>query len=198
MAALPQVHRPDLFNENTKWFDYKRISLDKAYRDVAISGDWAEFGVFKGDCAKLMLSALPEGSSLLLFDSFEGLQEDWTTAWKKGAFALSEKSIPVFADPRVRMIKGYFSDTLPGYFTPLAPRLSFIHMDADLYSSTWDVLRHCNDAIVPGTIILFDEYVMWGKDEEHRALIDWANEFGREFKYLWRTQWVQVAVRITR
>jgi macrocin-O-methyltransferase TylF-like protien len=196
MASIPEVHKADLFNVNRKWFDYKRISLDKVLADILISGDWAEFGVYKGDCAKLMLKELPTRSALHLFDSFEGLPEDWVGNWKKGSFAMPAESIPVFTDTRVKVVRGFFKDSLPGYFSSSAAPLAFIHMDADLYSSTWDVLRNCNHVIVPGTVILFDEYVMFGKDDEHRAFVEWTREFGREFKYLWRTRWVQVAVRI--
>ncbi len=45
-------------------------------------------------------------------------------------------------------------------------------------------------------MILFDAYVVDRKDDEHRAVIEWAAEFKRELVYLWRTKWVQVAVRI--
>ena len=86
------------------------------FGDAVLSGDWAEFGVFKGACANLMLEALPAGSTLHLFDSFEGLPEDWVGSWKKGSFAMPPESIPVFSDPRVKMVRGFFKDSLPGYF----------------------------------------------------------------------------------
>jgi len=198
MDSLIEVSKPSLFKEATKWFDYKGISLEKVRSDVIGSGDWAEFGVFTGDCAKVILSQLPKDVKLYLIDSFEGVPEDWLGDWKKGTFALEEKDIPVFADPRVKTVKGFFKDSLPGYFSPSAAPLAYVHMDADLYSSTWDVLRHCNHVIAPGIIILFDEYLMYGTDDEHRALVEWAEEFAREFIYLWCTQWVQVAIRITK
>lgn len=197
MESIPEVHRADLFKGKTKHFDYKRISLDMAFRDITIRGDWAEFGVYMGDCARLMHKSLPASSSLHLFDSFDGLPEDWIGKWGKGAFAIEEASIPAFSDSRVKVVRGLFADSLPRYFGPNADPLAFIHMDADLYTSTLDALQLCNSLIVPGTVILFDEYVMDERDDEHHALIKWASERDRQFTYLWRTKWVQVAIRIT-
>ncbi len=201
MATLPRVHIPELYVESERWFSYKRISLRRVFEDVKIPGHWAEFGVFKGDCARIMLDALPQNSSLFLFDSFEGLPEDWGGKWKRGHFGLGEGEEPVFANPNVVCVKGWFKDTLPEYFKN-DQILSLIHMDADLYSSTWDVLRNINHVIVPGTVILFDEYIMSTKagysEDEHRAFTEWVEQSGRKFEYLWRTKWVQVAVRITK
>jgi hypothetical protein len=75
--------------------------------------------------------------------------------------------------------------------------LAFLHMDADLYSSTVEVLFPANHLIVPGTILLFDEYVMRENEDEHRALLDWAEKFGRTFDYLWRSDGPQVCIRVT-
>ena len=77
-----------------------------------------------------------------------------------------------------------------------------MHIDCDLYSSTIDCLFGLNDFIVPGTVLLFDEYMMLNNGEsddgEHRALVEWMEKFDRQVEYLWRTNWVQVAARVTR
>jgi predicted O-methyltransferase YrrM len=133
---------------------------------------------------------------LHLFDSFEGLPEDWVGHWKKGHFDLKGK-VPKFDPKRTRVYKGWFSDTVPRFARTLERPVAFIHMDADLYQSTMDVLEPMNEKIAPGTIILFDEYIMKGQDDEHRALWDWADKYGRKFEYLWRTKHLQVAVKVT-
>jgi hypothetical protein len=71
-------------------------------------------------------------------------------------------------------------------------------MDADLYGSTMDVFNGLNEFISPGTIILFNEYVMKQSEDEHRALLDWSQQHRREFQYLWRSESVQVAIRVTK
>lgn len=76
-----------------------------------------------------------------------------------------------------------------------------VHADADLYSSTPEALEGLNEHIVPGTVIVFDEYMIragdHAADDEHRALLDWCRACGRKFEYLWKTRWAQVGVRVT-
>ena len=200
MAGLKRVHDTARSDELPRFLAFKRISLDKVRSEIRIAGDFAEFGVWKGRCARWILEFLPEDSKLHLFDSFEGLPEHWVGHFSKGHFAVYKQRSPRFDDPRVRVVKGWFSESLPGYFDGGKP-LAFMHMDADLYSSTMDVFRNTNDVIVPGTVILFDEYVLPNKgqtsEDEHRALMDYCAEYRRQFVYLWRTQHSQVAIRIT-
>jgi hypothetical protein len=35
-------------------------------------------------------------------------------------------------------------------------------------------------------------------DDEHRAFVDWVDKFDRGFDYLWRSDGLQVCVRITK
>ena len=97
---------------------------------------------------------------------------------------------------------GWFSDTIAGVAGRLDAPLALLHADADLYGSTLEALEGLDARIAPGTVILFDEYFMQVgddfRDDEHRALLDWCARRGRDFEYLWKSEWVQVAVRVTR
>lgn len=201
VQALPVVHYDWMFNESEKWYSYKYISVYEAVRHISFIGDIAEFGVAKGETARFILSLVRNFHECRLFDSFEGLPEAWEgTNYKKGAFAVSPHSIPVFKDARVHVVKGWFSNTVKSAYAERTVPLSFIHMDADLYSSTMDAFHAINHLIVPGTVLLFDEYLLKtrGKiaDDEHRALNDWCSIYGREVEYLFRTKWAQVACRV--
>ncbi len=125
-----------------------------------------------------------------------------TTCLLSTAFALSPADIPVFDSNRATLINGWFSETLPIWAAIQDRSLSFIHIDCDLYESTKDVLFNLNSLIVPGTLILFDEYLIRYKGayvtDEHRALLDFSASFDRSFEYLWRTKWAQVAIRIVK
>lgn len=169
------------------------FSIDAAVKHVRF-GDWAEFGVWKGSTAQVMLSHLPSAYRLYLFDSYEGLHRDWS-GLPAGSFKLKEP--PQFNDPRVVMVNGLFEDTVPD--TLADKNLGFLHIDCDLYESTIDVLYSLPPLEV-GTIILFDEYVhnLGNKpvDDEHRAFTKWIADTEYEFKYLWRTPWTQVCVEI--
>ena len=171
-----------------------------AVGEVGMEGDYAQFGVYRGRTARMIAALTSKGRKLHLFDSFEGLPEDWVATKKAGHFSLAPDEIPEF-DPKVAVIhKGWFNETVPTFVIDRKAPLAFIHLDADLYSSTVDVLFNANSIIARDTIILFDEYAIerWETDDEHRALTDWVDKFGRGFDYLWRSQTVQVCVRITK
>lgn len=167
-----------------------------ALTEVTLAGDFAQFGVFKGGTARKIEAAMSGPRKLHLFDSFEGLPENWTRKKQAGAFRLAPEDIPVFDSERVAMHKGWFKDTVPVWAKQRQEPLAFIHMDADLYSSTVDVLFNIDRLIAAETIILFDEYVMGKTDDEHRALLDWARQFNRRYTYLWRDEGPRVCIRV--
>jgi hypothetical protein len=158
-----------------------------------------EFGVAKGHTAHLMLDLLPQSAKLHLFDFFAGLPNDWIGPFKQGHFALDEASIAAFDDPRVVLNRGLFLETVPGYFNERSP-LSFVHIDCDLYESTWQVLDGITPALQPGTIIVLDDYFFTSEGEtstdEHRTFLDWTRVTGVRCRYLWKTTWCQVAVEV--
>src|SRR5262245_6901024 len=140
---------------------------------------YLEFGVFQGATLRHWTNLLRHPESLLHgFDSFEGLPEHWGPV-EKNYFKLKEP--PRFDDPRVRLIKGWFSDTLPGYLREFkAPDSLVVHLDADLYSSTIFVLRELRPFFRPGTILIFDEF--FDRNHELKAFTEFLEEapFGIE------------------
>lgn len=189
MRAL-RVH-PDADSEHPRG-DAVRAALG----EVAIGGDFAQFGVYRGKTARIIEKLMEGDRKLHLFDSFEGLPEDWMKRKPAGTFKIEQDEIPVFSSPRVVMHKGWFKDTVPVWARETATPLAFLHLDADLYSSTVDALFNADHLIPKGSILLFDEYVSGGDDQEHRALVDWAAKFNRQYELLWRSSGVQVCVRV--
>lgn len=189
MKQLRKIHVPAF---DTPW----REAVYQAIGEVRLEGHYAQFGVYRGRTAQIIAALTGGGRKLHLFDSFEGLPEDWTDTKKAGHFSLEPDEIPKF-DPKVTVIhKGWFKDTVPVFVRKKNRPLAFIHMDADLYSSTVDVLFNANEIIATDTIILFDEYASRTWDDEHRAFVDWVKKFDRDFDYLWRSSGLQVCVRI--
>jgi hypothetical protein len=188
---LRRIHVPAL--------DGPRLeAVYSAIGEIELEGDFAQFGVYRGRTAQVIAALTSGRRKLHLFDSFEGLPEDWTESKKAGHFRLEPDDIPRF-DPKVTVVhKGWFKDTVPVFARERKEPLAFIHMDADLYSSTVDVLHNGNDIIAKDTIILFDEYASRKMDDEHRAFVDWVDKFDRGFDYLWRSDGLQVCVRITK
>jgi hypothetical protein len=193
MKELRKIHIPALGAARMQ-------AVYAAIGEVTLEGDYAQFGVWRGRTARIIAALTSKGRKLHLFDSFEGLPEDWIASKKAGHFSLSPDEIPSF-DPKVAVVhKGWFKDTIPPFVADMKKPLAFLHMDADLYSSTVDVLFNADRIIARDTILLFDEYAVPKSeaDDEHRAFMDWVDKFGRGFDYLWRSEAIQVCVRITK
>ena len=198
---ITKRHLPSLFSEKDKYKAYKNISIHQVLADISFRGDWFQFGVYKGQTARILESFILSDQKLHLFDSFEGLPEAWSdTTFDKGHFKLNQANIPRFNPARTVIHKGWFSDTLPDFVASYTNPIPFIHFDADLYSSTMTVLEAMDHLIVPGTVLLFDEFFLPSpkgvSDEECRALTDWSDKKGRLYQILWRTEWAQCAVKI--
>src|SRR6202030_3461768 len=80
-------------------------------------------------------------------------------------------------DPRVQFVTGWFQDSLPRFLQTFEPqRPLVIHLDADLYSSTLFVLTSLAPHLVPGTVLVFDEFSSTSTSE-FRAFMDYASAF---------------------
>lgn len=180
----------NFYNEN------RTESLRAALKEVPRKGDFLEFGVYTGGTATEILKKVPNRSKLHLFDSFEGLPEDWTFKCLAGAFKLEEENIPTFKSKKVKIHKGWFEDTV-GTFSKAESTLAFVHIDCDLYSSTKTVLDAIGSRIRKGTIVLFDEYMGYAgwEDHEHKAFTEFIESTGKEFEYVHKSNYSQLCVR---
>lgn len=162
--------------------------------------DYLEFGVYKGDSIQSWTNLNTSLISRFFgFDSFEGLPEEWKTfssTFKIGTFDTGGK-IPELADTRVSFIKGYFQDTLPIFLDGFNIKNKLVlHLDADLYSSTLYVLTKMDRYIVPGTILIFDEFC--SVDSEFRAFIDYVSSYRRNYEVIGYADYTynQMAIKI--
>mgnify|MGYP001827346208 CR=1 FL=1 len=119
--------------------DNRRFAMDKAIKTGLPDGLFIELGVAAGNGCRLFGKMLRGTDKIVTgFDSFEGLQEDWTGV-QSGRTAGSFNQDGVFpkVPDNVTLVKGWVQDTLPGYLkqTGTAP-FSFIHMDMDTYTPT--------------------------------------------------------------
>jgi len=146
-----------------------------------------EFGVYKGGTIKQLRESLPEEYSLYGFDSFQGLPEHWTGTDTRPEQFSTGGVVPNV--PGVTFYKGWFTDTLPDYI-PIAEPIALLHVDCDLYSSTVTVLETLKDFILPGTVIVFDEWyynhrdVEANRQHEQKAFYEWVDKFGIQYQIL--------------
>jgi len=180
-AALDSAHHYETHFLTCPAFDSDLSLLSTALELARPNGLFLEFGVASGRTINHMALNAPQ-IHFYGFDSFEGLPEAWRSGFDRGVFAQSR--LPV-VPPNVTLIKGWFEDTLPGFLhdRPQLP-LSLLHIDCDLYSSTKTIFANLRDRIVPGTVIVFDEY--WNypgwRDHEFRAFEELLAETGLRAK----------------
>jgi len=114
---------------------------------------WLEFGVASGKTINY-ISQFTDGM-VYGFDSFEGLPEKWRDGFDKGAFNRNGQLPHV--NRNVELVKGWFNETLLDFIKKHDKKVSFIHMDADLYSSTKYIFDTLKNYIDENCVIVFDE-----------------------------------------
>lgn len=165
----------------------RKYCLKQAVDRLGTSGLVAEFGVWKGSGVNLFARQLEgTGATVWGFDSFEGLEEDWTghaRGGQAGRFTL--KGILPDVDPSVRLVKGWVQDTVPNWLVENADRpVVFAHLDLDTYSPTRFVLEALRPRLVVGSVLLFDElygYPGW-RSHEYKALQECLPE--QSYRYI--------------
>jgi len=167
-----------------------------AVDQCGIPGLVMEFGVYRG--ASLAEIARRAGQTVHGFDSFEGLPKDWTYYQKRGRFGLGGV-LPDLDGADAQLHKGWFEQTLPPFLLDHPGPARFVHIDCDLYSSTRTVLDLLAPRIVPGTVVLFDEYLNYPGWEQHefRAFQEFVARTGIRYSYIgFASAASSVAVRI--
>jgi macrocin-O-methyltransferase TylF-like protien len=100
--------------------------------------DYFEFGVAHGKSMREMTQIFTSPEARFYgFDSFVGLPEKWLMH-ETGAFS-NHGAFPKIDDDRVQFVKGWFQNSVPPFFAGFDKkpnRPTFVHFDADLYSST--------------------------------------------------------------
>lgn len=144
-----------------------------------LPGNFAEFGVYRGGCSRMVLGTidLQPDRRLYLFDTFTGIPDDKLSAPEREVGMggrLADTSADYVAqllaawDPIPVICKGDVFDTVPGVDTgPLA----FVHLDLNAAAPTRHVLEHVYERLVPGGVIVFDDYG-WDDYVEQRRTID--------------------------
>ena len=138
-------------------FDGLSLSIQEARRRFPSRKLVMEFGVYKAGMINHQAKKFPE-LNFVGFDSFEGLQEQWSGMAPEKTFDLAGKL------PRVRsnvaLVKGWFAESGPRWKkeNPGADVPLLVHVDCDTYAATVDVLEFCSDYVEHGLVLHFDDY----------------------------------------
>lgn len=130
---------------------------------VGLDGDMAECGCYNGVTAYFLaevIKAAGVDKTVHLFDSFAGLskpREEDGVHWHEG-----DLSCPLDA-VRKNLAEFAFVQYHPGWIPDAFPevsdrRFALVHIDVDLYEPTRDALQFFWDRMVPGGLIVCDDY----------------------------------------
>lgn len=174
------------------------------HASVLSAGDVAQVGVYKGGTAKMIAGCfLKTDKKVFLFDTFEGLpalsekdrRENGNANNIGGTGRMSDdnkisggkESKKQFSDVHFEEVKNYLADCpnveiKKGYFPETARGLEgnkfcFVYLDADLYQSTKDGLEFFYPRMVPGGIIMFDDYQTGNWPGVERAVREFQTKY---------------------
>ncbi len=158
-------------------FDTFKINLMLCKNIKDIEGSIVECGVWRGGMIAGMSEILGKEREYFLFDSFEGLPEakaidgEKAINWQKdkeasnyydnckAEISYAEEAMKLAGAKHVKLMKGWFKDTLPLYDAnnPIA----LLRLDCDWYESTMDCLEVLFPYIKKGGMLLIDDYFTW-------------------------------------
>ncbi|MEC7947006.1 MAG: class I SAM-dependent methyltransferase [Myxococcota bacterium] len=167
-------------DDRTRFFGTTAAGLRFAASIAREAGLVVELGVRFGTTLSLLRNAV--GHPVHGFDTFEGLPEAWHSL-PAGSYSTGGQ-VPGLG-PGVELHRGLFADTLPPFLADHAGPLRLAHVDCDLYSAAAGALEMLAPRVIPGTVLVFDEYLMnarW-REDEHRALVEVGQRHGWSWRY---------------
>jgi len=153
----------------------RNLTLVNHFRNV--EGCVIECGTWRGGMIGGIAKTLGDKRQYFLFDSYEGLPVPTSADGGKAFRWQNDKESPGYYDncsaemsfaenamklsgvSDYKIIKGWFSETLPlfGKDIPIA----VLRLDGDWYESTMQCLENLYDLVVPGGLIIIDDYYAW-------------------------------------
>lgn len=164
------------------------LELIEKFRHV--EGSVVECGTWRGGMIGGIAKLFSDNKHYHLFDSFEGLPEaqeiDGVSAkqWQsntgsdnyydncKAEMSFAEAAMKLSGVKNYFIHKGWFNETLPSFNKE--EKIAVLRLDGDWYKSTKECLENLYDHVVPGGVIVLDDYYAW--DGCTRALHDFLSE----------------------
>lgn len=155
--------------------------------DNKIEGDFVECGVWRGGSTMAaidtLLKAGDKNREIYLYDTFDGMSEPTeadkalggtaadvmleqsdknvaTSVWCYSALEEVQQNVGGLNYPKgkVHFVKGKVEDSIP---QTLPGKIALLRLDTDWYESTAHELKHLYPLLVPGGVIIIDDYGHW-------------------------------------
>ncbi|MEO5350684.1 MAG: TylF/MycF family methyltransferase [Magnetococcus sp. YQC-3] len=142
-----------------------KVLFDYATIASSLEGDFFECGVYKGGTSMMLSNIINPKNTLHLFDTFEGMPEvntKFDNYHKKGDFSNTSlesvsKNVNSITKCPVLFYKGFIPDTFKQI--PENQKISFAHIDVDIYQSIKDCCEFIYPRMVEYGVIVFDDYM---------------------------------------
>lgn len=168
-----------------------------------VRGSIIECGVWRGGMIAAISELLGNDRKYYLFDSFDGLPEakeiDGEAAinWQnnkegsiyydncKAEIDYADKAMKISGTEDYRLIKGWFSETLPKF--NMNEEIAILRLDGDWYDSTMQCLTFLYPRVCKGGLIIVDDYYSW--EGCSRAIHDYLSSHKLPDKIFQLNQW---------
>jgi O-methyltransferase len=149
-----------------------------AERVIHLPGAIVECGTWRGGMIGGIATAIGSDRDYVLFDSFEGLpaaQEidgEAATRWQadrespryldncRAEAGWAQGAMKMAGVDRPEIVPGWFQDTVPQWAAD-GRRIALLRLDGDWYESTMVCLEHLFGLVVPGGLVVIDDYGVW-------------------------------------
>ena len=170
------------YPEKSAWFDKcyaALLEIEQQYvrsllteiRDRDVPGAIAEFGVYQGNWINHLFEVTEDiglDREIWGFDSFKGLSKPNPqfdiSFWQEGMYAtsLAEVRTRVGASQRsrIKLVEGFFSDSLHGANAQSLGLVCYARIDCDLYEPAVECLRYLSNRLSDGAILVFDDWTL--------------------------------------
>ena len=169
-------------------------TIELALKEALLDGLVLEFGVYNGKSIRNIAAQVH--STVHGFDSFQGIPENWNDE-PSGSYSANGNLPEVPSN--VTLYQGWFDETIPKFKKAHDGPIRFMNIDCDLYSSTKTIFDLLGSQIIPGTVIVFDEYIgykSW-KNDEFKAFQEAVSQYQWKYQILtFSFATKQVAVKI--
>jgi O-methyltransferase len=187
---------------NYRSFDRKFAMKELLKLALPLEGDLAECGVFRGASAFLLakgIAARAPNKRLHLFDSFAGLsapRPDLDGAhWHSGDLACNLADVASNLKERANLVV-FHPGWIPERFSEVSGKnFCFVHIDVDLFEPTRDALTFFGPRMVPGGLMVCDDYGFETCPGARRAMDEFADAGGQAIVHLPTGQGVIIAGR---
>lgn len=178
-AAFRDAWQANILNDADQAIAWRRYILaTSAYHAVQLDGDFVECGVYAGSGIKTVMDYLggPEFPKKFWgYDTYDyhPVSGHNFAGQQTGFFEQVKERFVSY--PQVRLIKGLLPDS---FAQGMPERVAYLHLDLNNAAGELAVLENLFDRIVPGGVIIMDDYEWTAYRQQKQAEDPWFDKRG--------------------